>query len=340
MKWLMSKYFIGLMTGTSADSIDGCVVDFSNGFELIQSKSKNLEESYKPKYEEAIKKGFKNKNDDKIVLELEEILNKNSVELIKDLLEEIDSSSISGIGFPGQTMFHDAQRSYQIGCAQFIADQVGIKVIHDFRNYDIQKGGLGAPLIPEFHKYLFAESDKRKVIFNIGGISNGTYLDGDNIRAASDVGPGNCLIDLVAMRDFGVSYDEGGKIAAKGQIDQILLNSLLDKIRTKSYPRADDKSFYYNLDELKSDKPEDLLATLCELTALCIADFCNSFDMPEEMLLHGGGARNNFLIERLDKNIGSSFKLTDHIISSKFVESAAFAYLAFLERGLLVEPRQ
>jgi len=336
----MSKYFIGLMTGTSADSIDGCVVDFSNGFELIHSKSNDLEKNYKAKYEEAIKKGFKNKNDDEIVLKLEESLNKSSVELIKGLLEEIDTSSVSGIAFPGQTMFHDAERSYQIGCAQFIADEVGIRVIHDFRNYDMQQGGLGAPLVPEFHKYLFAESNKRKVIFNIGGISNGTYLDGEDIGVASDVGPGNCLIDLVAMREFGMPYDEDGKIAATGQIDKQLLNSLLDKILTKGYPRADDKSFYYNLDELKSDKPENLLATLSELTALCISDFCHSFDLPVEILLHGGGTKNNYVMERLEKSIGSSFRLTDHLIPSKYVESAAFAYLAYLKRGLLVDPRR
>tara|TARA_E500000075_G_C6967527_1_gene308841 strand:+ start:87 stop:1097 length:1011 start_codon:yes stop_codon:yes gene_type:complete len=336
----MSKYFIGLMTGTSADSIDGCVVDFSNGFELIHSKSNDLEKNYKAKYEEAIKKGFKNKNDDEIVLKLEESLNKSSVELIKGLLEEIDTSSVSGIAFPGQTMFHDAERSYQIGCAQFIADEVGIRVIHDFRNYDMQQGGLGAPLVPEFHKYLFAESNKRKVIFNIGGISNGTYLDGEDIGVASDVGPGNCLIDLVAMRDFGMPYDEDGKIAATGQIDKQLLNSLLDKILTIGYPRADDKSFYYNLDELKSDKPENLLATLSELTALCISDFCHSFDLPGEILLHGGGTKNNYVMERLEKSIGSSFRLTDHLIPSKYVESAAFAYLAYLKRGLLVDPRR
>jgi len=204
----------------------------------------------------------------------------------------------------------------------------------------MQQGGLGAPLVPEFHKYLFAESNKRKVIFNIGGISNGTYLDGEDIGVASDVGPGNCLIDLVAMRDFGMPYDEDGKIAATGQIDKQLLNSLLDKILTKGYPRADDKSFYYNLDELKSDKPENLLATLSELTALCISDFCHSFDLPGEILLHGGGTKNNYVMERLEKSIGSSFRLTDHLIPSKYVESAAFAYLAYLKRGLLVDPRR
>ena len=92
----------------------------------------------------------------------------------------------------------------------------------------------------------------KKVIFNIGGISNGTYLDGEDIKQ-TDVGPGNCLIDLVAMRDFGMPYDEDGKIANTGQIDQRLLNSLLDKIRTKGYPRADDKSFtiiLMNLDQI------------------------------------------------------------------------------------------
>ena len=328
------------MTGTSADSIDGCLVNFNNGFRIIKSKTKDLEQNYKSKYEAAIKKGFKHKNDDGTIIELEKILNKSSIELIKDLSEGVDKSLISKIGFPGQTMFHDKNRSYQIGCPQFIADEVGIRVIHDFRNYDMQKGGLGAPLVPEFHKYLFSESNKKKIIFNIGGISNGTYLDGDSIKAASDVGPGNCLIDLVAFRDFGLPYDKGGEIAAKGQINQQLLNSLLAKIRARKYPRADDKSFYYNLDELKSNKPENLLATLCELTALCISDFCHSFDAPEEILLHGGGTKNNFLMERLEKNIGSPLKLTDHIIPSKFVESAAFAYLAFLESGLSAEPRQ
>ena len=165
-------------------------------------------------------------------------------------------------------------------------------------------------------------------------------MDGEDIKVASDVGPGNCLIDLVAMRDFGMPYDEDGKIAATGQIDQRLLNSLLDKIRTKSYPRADDKSFYYNLDELESNKPENLLATLSELTALCISDFCRSCDTPLEILLHGGGTKNKFLMERLEKNIGLSLKFTDHLIPSKFVESAAFAYLAYLKRGILVEPRR
>tara|TARA_B100000965_G_scaffold375823_1_gene368555 strand:- start:876 stop:1886 length:1011 start_codon:yes stop_codon:yes gene_type:complete len=335
----MSKYFIGLMSGTSADSIDGCVVDFSDGFKLIHSKSKDLEENYKPKYEDAIRKGFKEKSDNEIVVELEESLNKSSVELIKDLIKEIDISLISKIGFPGQTMFHDSERSFQIGCAQFIADEVGIDVIHDFRNYDMQKGGLGAPLVPEFHKYLFAESNKRKIILNIGGISNGTYLDGNNIKIATDIGPGNCLIDLVAMRHFGIPFDEDGKIASKGQINEKILDNLLEKIRAAKYPRADDKSFYYGLNELNSDTPENLLTTLSELTAICISDFCNTFDEPHEILLHGGGAKNNFLLERLEKNIGSSLKLTDHIISAKFLESAAFAYLAFLEKGLLIEPR-
>ena len=82
------------------------------------------------------------------------------------------------------------------------------------------------------------------------------------------------------------------------------------------------------------------MATLSELTALCISDFCHSCDMPGEILVHGGGTKNNFLMERLAKNIESSLKLTDRLIASKFVESAAFAYLAYLKRGLLAEPRR
>ena len=153
----MDKYFIGVMTGTSADALDACVVSFNNQFQLIEKASTNLEEFYKKEYEECLANGYKTTEESEKLLELENILNIKTVKLIEELLskKQIDINEICAIGFSGQTVFHTNDKSYQIGDPQKIANCLGIKVLSDFRNFDIAQGGLGAPLIPAFHKFLY-----------------------------------------------------------------------------------------------------------------------------------------------------------------------------------------
>ena len=153
----MSKFFIGVMTGTSADALDGCIVSFENQFKLIESASINLEASYKKSYENCIKIGYKTVDESNILLDLEKKLNDKTIKLVKKLLKDsnLDSSQIESVAFSGQTVFHTDQKSYQIGNATEIAKSLGIKVVSDFRNFDISKGGKGAPLIPAFHNYLY-----------------------------------------------------------------------------------------------------------------------------------------------------------------------------------------
>ncbi len=331
----MSKYFIGIMTGTSADALDGCVVSFEDKFELICSASITLDGSYKRDYEECIRAGSKNTNESKKLFELENILNQKTVELINLLLKEgdINFSQVSSVGFSGQTVFHTNEKSYQIGSPAYISELSKIDVYSDFRNFDIKNGGIGAPLIPAFHKYLYAV-EKDRLIFNIGGIANGTYLKKGEVAIASDVGPGNCLLDYVSSKSFDKPFDDGGSEAAKGEIDNLLLKQLIDKCDGMTYPRADDKQDYYRLEELFTNiEPNSLLRTLAELSAEKIKDFYEYCGKPEEVIFHGGGTKNKFLMILIKNKISGFVRTTDDEISSKFVEAAGFAYLAYLKKG-------
>jgi len=333
----MNNYLIGIMTGTSADSLDGCIVNFEKNVDLIETAQVDLGTEYKDKYEECIRLGFKEVGESNELLEVEKTLNEKTIELVEALINKsgISSKSISLIAFSGQTVFHTYDKSYQIGNSQKIADMTGINVCSNFRNYDITQGGMGAPLIPEFHKYLYAEKNKNKLIFNIGGISNGTYLKGTQIEIASDVGPGNCLIDMFVKKYFNLPYDFDGKIASDGDINDILINKLLLDTKNMTYPRADDKNDYYKLidENFLGVAPKDIIRTLTEFTAIKIKDFYDYCECPSEIIFHGGGAKNSYLMEIISKNLNSNIRTTDSEIDSKFVEATAFAYLAYLERG-------
>lgn len=335
----MSKYFIGIMTGTSADALDGCIVSFEKEFSLKGSHTIDLGKSYKKKYEKCIRNGHKITKDSNDLLKIENELTKKTVHLINKLLRNTNMSSkdIHAIGFSGQTIFHTVKKSYQVGNPQKISDNLNIDVISDFRNFDISKGGMGAPLIPEFHKYIYSEDDKKKLIINIGGISNGTYLDGNKIGAASDIGPGNCLIDFVANKYFNKPYDENGYESSKGNIDMKFLNLLIGKTSKMIYPRSDDKNDYYVLlNEIdKKIMPNDLLRTLTEFTAEKIKEFYLFCNKPDEVIFHGGGTKNNFLMSTINNKINVDVKTTDGEIPSQYAEAAAFAYLAFLKKGKL-----
>lgn len=338
----MSKNFIGVMTGTSADALDGCIVSFDGQFQLIERISLDLEESYKKDYEECLMAGYKTIDESKKLFELENMLNSQTMELIKRLLNEsqLAKDDIAAIGFSGQTVFHTNQKSFQFGDPQKISNSVGIKVLSDFRNFDIALGGMGAPLVPFFHKYLYSEKEKNKLIFNIGGIANGTYLNGEEISLASDVGPGNCLMDLVASERFNRPFDFNGEEASKGKANDVLLAKLLANCANMEFPRADDKKDYYALmNETSSIDSNSLIRTLAEFSAEMIKKFCNHCNNPKDIIFHGGGTKNLFLMDLIKKKIGLEIKTTDTEIESKFVEAAAFAYLAYLERGKIFSPR-
>ena len=333
----MSNYFIGIMTGTSADALDGCIVSFDEGFKFVESTSIPLDGDYKKNYEACIKAGYKTSSESNLLAEIEQTLNTQTIKLIKTLIDNtnINVSKISLIGFSGQTVFHNNERSYQIGDPLFIAKETKINVCSDFRNFDIKHGGIGAPLIPAFHDYLFSEDNKSKIVFNIGGIANGTFLKDGDIVLASDVGPGNCLIDFVMFKRFNKPFDDKGEDASKGEINQELLNELRSSCSDMHYPRADDKRCYYDLinSSFYEIQSNSVLRTLTEFTAEKIIEFYKFCNEPDEVIVHGGGTKNLYLMELIKNNIAGTLKTTEDKIPSKFVEAAGFAYLAYLNKG-------
>ena len=260
------------------------------------------------------------------------------------MLTENKKQNVVAIDFPGQTISHNDDFSLQAGSPEIIAKQTKIPVYSDFRNFDISKGGKGAPLIPAFHKYLLSEKGKEKLVLNIGGICNGTYLKDDQILHSSDIGPGNCLLD-VTMRNLNLGkFDKDGFLASKGQVDSALLKELLNQIDFLSYPRADDLSVYINLIEknekaLNKKTPEDILCTFIELTVKKIEEYFIFCGAPAQVIFHGGGTKNSFLMELIGEKLNRPIITSDNIIPSKFVEAAAFAYLGYKNKGKVFNTR-
>ena len=174
-----------------------------------------------------------------------------------------------------------------------------------------------------------------------GGIANGTYLKGEEISLASDVGPGNCLIDFYASKYYGFPFDNRGEIANQGAINEDLLIKLNESVKNMSYPRADDKNDYYNLvnDSISDVAPENIMRTVTEFTALKIEEFYKYCDSPDQVIFHGGGTKNIYLMKIIQSKIDTNVRTTDDVISSKFVEAAAFAYLAYKNQGIIFKPK-
>ena len=216
-----------------------------------------------------------------------------------------------------------------------LAEKTNINVVSDFRNRDIAAGGQGAPLVPAFHDFYFASKFKKRVVLNIGGISNITFLNHNKKTIGFDCGPGNILLDYWIYKNKNLSYDFNGSWARSGSLIPILIKRFLqEEYFKKSLPKSCGRE-QFNLDwiykhRVDSFKTEDIQRTLLELTALTITNaitkFCSNVD---EIYVCGGGSENNFLIERLCQIIGMPIQKTEELgLPSQLVESAAFAWLA------------
>ena len=332
-----ARYFIGLMSGTSLDGVDGVLAHFdSHGCKVTRQVSMPFPDALKHELLALNTSG--NHEIDRSYLAANALAHIYA-DCAADLVSAsgLNRSDIAAIGCHGQTIRHrpDAGYTVQIGNAALLAELSGITVISDFRSRDIAAGGQGAPLVPAFHDAVFRSPDAHRVILNIGGISNLTDLSSGPITGF-DCGPGNLLMDGWIHRHLGLPYDKNGDWADGGTPISALLRSLLEhpffRLQPpKSTGRDDFHLAWLEQHLLPNYRHQDVQATLLELTAVSIADAIHQHCTDAaEIYVCGGGAYNTALLHRLTEILGPrQLFLTDNLgIPANQVEAAAFAWLA------------
>ena len=330
---------IGLMSGTSMDGVDASIIK-SDGEQFIEI-IENIYLKYDNQLKLELKKvvdSCKTKEDfnkySKNIKEIEKKITMKHAEACKKIMEKKQGLKIDVIGFHGQTILHKPHKGYsiQIGDSNLLLNLTKVSIVSDFRNNDILNGGQGAPLTPLYHKLISLKiKSKFPIAFiNIGGITNITYLENKNKIESFDSGPGNFLIDAWVKSRSKLDYDDKGKLAQLGTINENILKDFLSKPYYKEkFPKSlDVKEF--NLNNIKKLTLEDGCSTLSMLTVKSICMAINSFKKkPGTIIFSGGGRKNKFIINSIKKILNKSVSLIDEFnFDGDFIESQAFAYLA------------
>ena len=324
---------IGLMSGTSADGVIAALV-------TISSRAVRVLRHRTDRYSAALKKRVRGALD-LSVPELSRLNFELGEAFAATALKITGRSRPSVIGSHGQTVWHGPNatppNTLQIAEPAVIAERTGITVVADFRPRDIAAGGQGAPLVSSFDLFLYGAGPLKAVI-NIGGIANASIIGHGKIHAAFDAGPGNVLLDEAVRRATKGrrDYDRGGRLAARGRVDEKRLKNLLaHPYLLRVPPKSLDRSTFGPklLDRiyprLTWKNLPDALATLCELTArsLWLGVLENAPGPLSGAVVSGGGALNAHLMRRLRALFSPTpVSVTDLPVMAK--EAACFAWLA------------
>jgi len=325
---MRTPYYIGLMSGTSMDGVDGVVLD--------KECRKIITSHYLPYPDELRQNLLKLTQNSTTSLKNLATIDIQVAKIFADtanlLLQQskLKAENIRAIGSHGQTIYHQGGTySMQIGHGALIAEQTGITTVADFRMQDIAAAGQGAPLTPLYHQHLL--DGKNGVVVNLGGIANVTIVKNNEV-IGFDTGPANTLLDNWIKKHKNLDYDRDGLWSRTGSVDEPLLQSLLaDDYFQQSHPKSTGPE-YFNLEWLShylngNETPEDVQRTLMELTVMSVSA---SIPAGSDVYLCGGGVHNLFLSERLiNQNPESSIMQTNDLgVHVDFVEAAAFAFFA------------
>lgn len=333
----MTELYIGIMSGTSLDGADAVLTDFS-GTRPVQ-----LAHTHVP-YNTALRgtlHGLSATGPDEIhrsqqaAIELAHLY----AAVIGDVLKSggVSKADVQAIGCHGQTIRHMPEQGYtvQLNAPALLAELAGIRVVADFRSRDVAAGGQGAPLVPAFHAAMFADAGVVRVVLNLGGMSNVTLLAPGQPVRGFDCGPANVLMDGWIERIRGEQYDKDGAWAASGNVDKKILARLMAHPFFSLRPPKSCGREQFNLRWLMAQlpvgiPPENVQATLAELTAQSIAEVLRSAECrPDELAVCGGGAFNSHLIRRLHAATGVTVSSTSEWgVAPDAVEAMAFAWLA------------
>jgi anhydro-N-acetylmuramic acid kinase len=352
------RLIIGLMSGTSMDGLDVALCKFvGSGGETEVSILAFETVGFAEEIKDEIRKVFaKSTIDFQQLCLLNPWIGNLHAEIINDCLKKWDISpeKIDLIASHGQTVFHAPKilhglekfpnATLQIGDGDHIAVKTKIITLSDFRQKHCAAGGEGAPLAVYGDYLIFSKCGENRILLNMGGIANFTYLAGNldaNEVFATDTGTGNTLIDAYVKKHFGLAYDEDAKIASQGNVNKDLLKALKDnEFFSKKLPKTTGPELF-NLEYLKSAQEkshteelshEDVLATLCRFSAETIADIIKVFksDVAYTIYGSGGGVHNPLIMRSLRALLPNcSFMKTDDLgISGDAKEAVLFATLA------------
>ncbi|MGM9491827.1 anhydro-N-acetylmuramic acid kinase [Ideonella sp. YS5] len=345
--------YIGLMSGTSLDGVDGVLARFPD--DPSRHEIAVLAHAHRP-FAPALREELLTLNRAGGTDELHRAmlaanaLAREQAEVVQALLAAggLRPGEVRAIGSHGQTVRHRPGEfdgtgyTVQLNAPALLAELTGIAVAADFRSRDVAAGGQGAPLVPAFHARVFGRPDAARVLLNLGGIANLTLLPAMNDPQAQvrgfDCGPANALMDHWAQQHLGHDFDDGGRWAAGGRVLPGLLTALMaEPYLQRPAPKSTGRDLF-NLEWLaarmtgfEAAAPQDVQATLAEFTARAAADaLLREAPGCTELLVCGGGAFNAHLMARLSAllpacRVGSTAEAG---LPPLEVESAAFAWLA------------
>lgn len=339
---------IGLMSGTSMDGIDVALVRSDGEGHVTRGASQFF--AYDPAMRDLLGEALETAKEitDRSArpgnLEhVEREITRLHVDAVKGFLQKQNLSveAVDMIGFHGQTVLHRPENglTVQLGDGEMLARETGIPVVYDMRANDMKFGGQGAPLVPVYHQALASSlpaelREKMPVVFvNIGGISNITYIGEEGELIAFDTGPGNALIDQWVQAHAGIPFDQGGMIAAEGQVVQGLVDKYLDDpYFAKKVPKSLDRNDFHMPDPNEASL-EDGAKSLAHLSAAAVFKACDHLPkMPKLWIICGGGRHNPVIMADL-KEMGGAMdgdvvSAEDAGFDGDAMEAEAFGYLA------------
>jgi anhydro-N-acetylmuramic acid kinase len=340
----MPEFYIGLMSGTSLDGVDGVLVRFDGVHQqVLQHAARPMPAALA---QDLLALNAPDGRDElhRAALAANALV-RLYAEVVHDLLRaaQVSAAQVRAIGAHGQTVRHQpglhdgTGYTLQLNNPALLAELTGITVVADFRSRDVAAGGQGAPLVPAFHQAQFGQNGAPIAVLNLGGISNLTLLDGEKVLGF-DCGPGNALLDAWSLQHTGQPYDAQGQWAATGHVHAALLHTLLQEpYFALPPPKSTGRDLFHprwlaeQLTKQPGLAPVDVQATLTELTACCCAEALLRYGpRSQRLIVCGGGALNIWLMQRLQTLLPGVA-----VVSSEGeglpplqVEAAAFAWLA------------
>ncbi|MEO6154460.1 MAG: anhydro-N-acetylmuramic acid kinase [Thermomonas sp.] len=339
------QYFLGLISGTSADGIDAALVRFADdSAQAAPQLVFGLTQPWQP----ALHSRLVALGQHAATLTLDEVgeldvqIGRAFARAAQAVIDAagIDHAELIAIGSHGQTLRHrphgDIPFTLQLGDPSSIAEHCGVRVVADFRRRDVAAGGHGAPLVPAFHAATLHSDAEVRAVLNLGGIANLTLLPKQGAVRGFDTGPANGLMDAWCLRHTGKAYDASGGFAAQGRVDQALLARLLDEPWFALPPPKSTGRDQFHLPWLESklrgdESPADVQATLLALSVGTIIDALRAVQpLTQRVIACGGGVHNDGLMAALARGLPGVMVESSavHGLDPDFVEAMAFAWLA------------